>query len=435
MLRAERLRRTTKKPVASDIIKRNVPRAFWPLAETRSRYKGFYGGRGSAKTHSFATALVIRASLEPMRVLCCREFQRSIKESVKHTLDGKIAHLGLIDKYESTQTELRTSVGSQFIFEGLRTNPLSIQSYEGITHVWVEEASTVSQTSLDILIPTIRKPGSELWFSWNPRNATDPVDRMFRQDVAEIEDSYRAGYDRWMVAHRVSWEDNEFFPDVLRGEMDRDKRRDPDKYAHIWLGEYQKISSARVFRNWKIATLEVPDNAVPYFGADWGFSVDPTVLVRCYVLGDRVMYVDAEISQVGCPIDKTPELFDQLDGGMARYWPIRADSSRPETIQYMETHGYRKIIPARKGPGSVEEGVQFLQNFDIVVHPNCKRVIDELTLYSYEVDKLTNDVLPKLADMDNHTIDALRYAVEDVRRAAKVVKPIVVTSPLSINYG
>jgi len=401
--------------------------------DVRARYKGFYGGRGSAKTHSLATALVAEAAKRPLRVLCCREYQRSLRESVKHTLEGKVVQLGLSDQYSSTTAELRSSIGSMFMFWGLWANPLSVQSLEAIDYVWVEEAQTISQNSLDILIPTIRKSGSEIWFSWNPRSEKDPVDRMFRKDVVTLDDN--AGYDHWMVSERVSFEDNPFFPAVLRAEMERDKRRDPDKYAHIWLGEYQRMSSARVFKNWKIGTIDVPADAVPYFGADWGFSVDPTVLVRCYVLGDRVLYVDAEVSEVGCPIDKTPELFDRLDGGMARYWPIRADSSRPETIQYMETHGYRKIIPARKGPGSVEEGVQFLQNFDIVVHPNCRRVIDELTLYSYEVDKLTNDVLPKLADKDNHVIDALRYGIEDVRRAARVVKPIVVTSPLSINYG
>jgi phage terminase large subunit len=398
--RAEWNRRRTKKLIAAEEVRPHVPEAFWPLVDKRARYKGFYGGRGSAKTHSFAAALVITAALRPLRVLCCREIQRSIRESVKFTLDSKIAALGLSDDYDSTQTQLRSTAGSHFFFEGLRSNPLSIQSLEGIDIVWVEEASTISQTSLDILIPTVRKSGSELWFSWNPRNPTDPVDRMFRKGMVDHDDN--AGYDEWAIGQRVSFEDNPYFPEVLRAEMERDKRRDPDKYAHIWKGEYLAISEARVFRNWSIGTMEVPDGARPYFGADWGFSVDPTVLVRCYALPNRVLYIDAEVSAVGCPIDRTPALFDQLDNGVARYWPIKADSSRPETIQYMISHGYKKITPARKGPGSVEEGVEFLKNHDIVVHPNCKRVIDELTLYSYEVDKLTNDVLPKLADAENH---------------------------------
>jgi phage terminase large subunit len=400
---AEKRKRNIKKdPVGEKLIRDNIPQRFWPLADVRARYKGFFGGRGSAKTHSFATALVVMASRQYLRVLCCREIQRSIRESVKHVLDAKIAMLKLSGYTSTGHTLNHTETGSQFIFEGLRSNPLSIQSLEGLDYVWVEEASSISQTSLDILIPTIRKPGSELWFSWNPRDPKDPVDPYFRSNVQDIEKIDRAGYDRWMVTERVSHEDNEFFPDVLRAEMERDKRRDPDKYKHIWLGEYQAMSEARVFRNWSIGTMEVPDGARPYFGADWGFSVDPTVLVRCYAFPERrQLYVDAEVSAVGCPIDRTPALFDQLDNGVARYWPIKADSARPETIQYMIAHAFNKMTPARKGPGSVEEGVEFLKNFDIVVHPNCKRTIDELTLYSYEVDKLTNDVLPKLADKEN----------------------------------
>jgi phage terminase large subunit len=159
-----------------------------------------------------------------------------------------------------------------------------------------------------------------------------PVDRLFRTPVGGYDKlDVPEGYDAWMISQKVTQADNPFFPSVLAAEMERDKRRDPDRYKHIWLGEYQAMSEARVFRNWSIGTMEVPDEARPYFGADWGFSVDPTVLVRCYAFPDvRKLYVDAEVSAVGCPIDKTPALFDQMDNGMARYWPIKADSARPD---------------------------------------------------------------------------------------------------------
>jgi hypothetical protein len=231
--RAEWNRRRTKKLIAAEEVRPHVPEAFWPLVDKRARYKGFYGGRGSAKTHSFAAALVITAALRPLRVLCCREIQRSIRESVKFTLDSKIAALGLSDDYDSTQTQLRSTAGSHFFFEGLRSNPLSIQSLEGIDYVWVEEASTISQTSLDILIPTVRKPRSELWFSWNPRNATDPVDRYFRKGTEDIEKVDRAGYDRWMVAQRVSYEGQRFFPrSAARGDGARQAPRPGQVRAH-----------------------------------------------------------------------------------------------------------------------------------------------------------------------------------------------------------
>lgn len=368
-----------------------------------ARYKAFYGGRGSAKSHSFAQALVIQAAQGPKRVLCAREIQRSIKDSVKRLLDDKIEAAGLSGFYTSTETEIRGANGSLFVFAGLRTNADSIKSLEGIDIAWVEEANTVSQASLDTLVPTIRKPGSELWFSWNPRYPTDPVDVMFRH-----------GEPPNSIVKPVNWDQNPWFPEVLRQEMEWDRSRNPDKYAHVWLGEYSRNSEARVFRNWRVEDFDTPRDTDFRFGADWGFSVDPTVLVRCWLKG-RTLYVDQEAYQVGCEIDNTPKLFDTIEG--ARKWVITADSARPETVSYMRRQGFR-IFPAIKGQGSLEDGIEFLKSFDIVVHPRCKHTADELAMYSYKQDPLTNEILPVLEDKNNHVIDALRYALEALRRIA-----------------
>ena len=328
--------------------------------------------------------------------------QKSIADSVKRLLDDDIERLGLGHFFESTLTEIRSVIGGLFIFAGLKTNIEAVKSTEGLDIVWVEEANRVSQRSLDILIPTVRKDGSEIWFGWNPESEKDPVDKMFRGGAAPPDS----------IVRKVTWEDNPWFPEVLRKEMEWDRQRDPEKYAHVWLGEYTKNAEARVFKNWKIDTFDVPKGARPYFGGDWGFAIDPSVLVRCWIIG-RTLYIDKEAYEVGCPIDKTPALFDTVEG--ASKWPITADSARPETIDYMRRHGYPHIQPARKGPGSVEDGVEFLKSFDIIVHPDCKHTIDELTLYSLKVDKLTGEVLPVLEDKKNHVIDALRYAAEQVR--------------------
>jgi phage terminase large subunit len=396
-----------------------VPSAFRFLYQGKARYRAAYGGRGSAKSHSFAQALVIKARQAPLRILCAREIQKSIKDSVKRLIDDKIEACGLSSFFESLDTEIRGQNGSIFLFAGLRTNPDSIKSMEGLGIAWIEEASTVSQRSLDLLTPTLRLPDSEIWATWNPRFPTDPIDAMFRGGSPPPN----------TLVKQVSCEDNPWFPDVLRTDMEWDRGRDPEKYAHVWLGEYLRNSEARVFRNWRVESFETPDNARFYYGADWGFSVDPTVLVRCWI-DDRTLYVDKEVYQVGCEIDRTPALFDKMPG--SRLWPIRADSASPQTISYMQRHGFPKIVQATKGPNSVEEGVNFLKSYDIVVHPECKHTIDELTLYSYEVDKLTDEVLPILQDKSNHCIDALRYAVELVRcavHAPKIVVPIVVGHP------
>lgn len=340
--------------------------------------------------------------------MCAREIQKSIKDSVKRLLDDEIKRLGLEDFYESIENEIRGKNGSLFIFAGLRGNSASIKSMEGITRCWVEEAQTISQSSLNDLVPTIRTPGSEIWFTYNPRFDTDPIDVMFKAD--ELPPS--------TILLHVNYSDNPWFPDVLRTELEYDKRRDNDKYLHIWEGQYQTSSEARVFRNWTVEEFERPAGTVHRLGADWGFSVDPSVLVRCSIEGNR-LYVDYEAWQVGCEIVNLPELFMSVPE--AEKWPITADSARPETISHMQRNGFPKIRSAIKGPKSLEDGVEFLKSFDIVVHPRCKHLIDELTLYSYKTDPLTGLVMPILADKDNHVIDAIRYACEGARRAKPAV--------------
>lgn len=394
--------------VSSRRLKRleiDLPEAFRDLFQPY-RYKAFYGGRGSGKSHSMATALVLLSAQKPLRILAAREIQKSIRDSSKRLLDDRIQALGLGRRFVSTETEIKASNGSLFLFAGLGQNPDQIKSMEGIDIAWVEEADTISQRSLDILVPTIRKPNSELWFSWNPRHASDPVDALFRSGPAR-EDA---------LVRQISFADNPWFPAVLEAERLWDRQRDPDKYAHIWEGAYRRHSEARVFSNWRVERLDVPEGTRPYFGADWGFSADPTVLVRCFLM-DRLLYIDREAYRIGCPIAETAALFATIEGaaGLAP-WPITADSSRPEMIAHLRGQGFR-IKPARKGRGSVEEGVAFLRSLDIVVHPDCRHAIDELTLYSYAVDRLTGDILPVLEDRQNHVIDALRYALEGVRRA------------------
>ncbi len=374
------------------------------LFDESVRYFAIRGGRGSSKSRSVASALVIRAVQSPLRILCTREIQKSIKDSVKRLLDDEIERLGLNGFFQSTDSEIRGKNGSLFIFAGLRSNIDSIKSMEGINVAWCEESQTISQSSLDTLIPTIRQDGSQIIFTWNPKHKTDPVDAMFMGDVLPPKTKLLI----------VNHSDNPWFPEVLRDELEYDRARDPGKYAHIWLGEYLVNSEATVFKNWTIEDFERPLGTNYRMGADWGFSVDPSVLIRCSIDGRR-LYVDYEAYMVGCEIDQLPDLFDRVPE--SRKWFIVADSARPETISYMRNHGYPKINSAIKGPGSVEEGIEFLKSYDLIVHPRCKHLIDELTLYSYKIDKLTNEVLPVLEDKDNHVIDALRYALEGMRKA------------------
>ena len=377
-----------------------------------SRYKGAWGGRGSGKSHMFAEMMLEEHIMnQSQSSVCVREIQKSLNQSVKRLLEMKIQEMNAGAYFEVQDAVIKSKkADGRIIFQGMQNHTAdSIKSLEGYDRAWVEEAQSLSQTSLDLLRPTIRKPGSELWFTWNPRQASDPVDLLLRGPTPPKDAN----------VIKVNYADNPWFPSVLKDEMEYDKRRDQDKYQHVWRGEYLQNSESRVFRNWRIEDFDAPADAIHRLGADWGFSVDPTTLVRCHIIG-RTLYIDFEAYMVGCEIVNTPELFMQVPE--AEKWPIVADSARPETISHMRRNGFPKIMTAVKGPRSVEEGIEFLKNYTIVVHPRCTHTIDELTLYSYKTDPLTGKILPVLEDKKNHVIDALRYACEAVRRA-NTVKP------------
>ena len=371
---------------------------FQPLFRP-ARYKIFYGGRGGLKSWSFARALLLLGAERTRRILCARELQVSIADSVHRLLTEQAAALGLDGFYQAAQSRLAGANGTEFIFKGLRHNAREIKSLEGVDICWVEEAQSVSRESWDLLIPTIRKEASEIWLSFNPASPDDETYRRFILDPPP--DSVRV---------KVGWEDNPWLPATLRAEMEHCRARDPEAFAHIWGGEPKMISEAQVFRNrYVVEPFETPVEARFFHGVDWGFAQDPTCLVRAFISGGS-LYVDREAYGVGVELDEIPKLFDTVP--TARHWPIKADCSRPETISHVRRRGFQ-IGPARKWPGSVEDGLAALKSFKrIVVHPRCRHVADEMRLYSYKVDPNNGDVLPVLADAHNHCIDALRYGLD-----------------------
>ena len=381
-----------------------VPEVFEPL-EGAHRYIGAHGGRGSGKSHYFGERWLRENVADKLDFVCLRETLKSLEFSVKKLLEGKIAAFNAGAYFEVQDRRIMSVHGGVTIFEGMQNHTAdSIKSLEGFDRAWFEEAQNASDKSLTLLRPTIRKPGSQLWFGWNPDKETDPIDALLRGQTLPP----------GAVVVEANFMDNPWLPEELRAEMEYDKRRDPDKYAHVWLGKYRQNSEARVFRNWRIDDFEVSPEWVLRQGADWGFSIDPSVLVQVAIVG-RTLYVIHEAYRVGCEVDFLPDLFRTVPD--AERWPTVADSARPETISYMQRHGFPRMLAAVKGARSLEEGIEFLRSFDIVVHPRCTHTIDELTSYSYETDSLTGLVLPKLKDKDNHVIDSIRYACEGARRS------------------
>ena len=373
-----------------------VPKIFEPLFRGAKRRNFIYGGRGSGKSHAVAQYCLFRAYSEKIKVLCTRELQKSIADSVHALLCDKIEQMGLQDFFTIYKDRIVGANGSVFIFAGVRQNVNEIKSMEGINICWVEEAQSMTRESLDVLIPTIRAEGSVVIFTFNPYKDTDPV-------YVESQNP-----DENTLCIHANYNDNPFFPEVLRLEMERDKKNDYEKYLWVWEGQCLGLSDAQIFRGkYTVKEFETPKNVEFHYGADWGFAQDPTAVIRSFVIGNT-LYIDQCAGQVGCDLEDTPALFNQVEG--TSIYPIYADSARPETISFMRSKRYN-VIPADKWNGSVEDGIQYLRSFsEIVIHPRCKAVIEEFDLYQYKVDRQTGEVLRIPVDKFNHFIDALRYS-------------------------
>ena len=409
-----------------------LPPKLIPIFTGEARYRGAYGGRGSAKTRSFAKMIAVRGLMYAMAgvsgiLLCGREYMNSLDDSSMAEVKAAIAsepwltrNYDVGEKYIRTKTHIKGRV--DFKFAGLRQNIESIRSKARILIMWVDEAEAVSEGAWRIALPTVlRDERSEVWATWNPKVEDSPTDKRFRKAPPLKSKIVEMNY-----------EDNPWFPDIMRELMEEDKRRDYETYKHVWLGGYETKSEALIFKNWTIAEFTTPDDARYYHGADWGFANDPTALVRCYIIG-KTLYIDREAVAVGCDIETTPALFAGSDDQWSnpksfpgietsRNWPIVGDSARPETISHMCNKGFN-VTPAIKGPGSVEDGITFIKSYDVVIHPRCTHAISEFGSYSYKVDPKTEEVLPIIVDKNNHCVDALRYALEKLRRANRSRPP------------
>lgn len=358
----------------------------------------------SGKSHERAEAVVEAMIMNPScKVVCIREIQKSLKFSAKALIEKKILDLGVSHLFDVQSAEIKSKLGNGVcIFQGMQDHTAdSIKSLEDFDIAWIEEAQSLSAKSLKLLRPTIvRKAGAEIWATWNPDMPEDAIE-VFAASVANDPNA--------IVIH-VNYDQNPFLDQGALDEIAADKKRYPLDFDHVYLGEYNYRSDVRVFSNWTVEECEPTFDDVLYYGADWGFAQDPTVLLRSWIddVSKRI-YVDYEISKVGVETDCLPKFFQGVPESSK--YVIMGDSARPETISYLNRHGYN-VKGVLKGKGSVEDGVDWLRGYEIVVHPRCKELQKELRLYSYKVDKNDN-ILPKIEDSYNHCVDALRYAYEN----------------------
>ncbi len=305
----------------------DAPEALAPLIEPK-RYKAAYGGRGGAKSLFFAEQIIVRCFSRKTRVACIREVQATIKDSVRQLLVDKIQKLGLGKFFNAMEGEIRGQNGSLIIFKGMQTyNAENIKSLEDFDIAWVEEAQTFSEKSLRLLRPTIRKDGSEIWFSWNPRHDTDAVDKFFRGGTKREN----------ATVCQVNWYDNPWFGGVLTEEKDQDYADDPEMAEHVWGGGYEVITEAAYYAK-HIAAAE-RSGRVGFFPhivgepvyTGWDLGVDDYTAVWFFQIidGVRIRVIDYyEASGFGADdilADALPEYTKDLQDRVAKLVEIGRD--------------------------------------------------------------------------------------------------------------
>lgn len=388
-----------------------IPAKLVPVfAKEGVRYRGAFGGRGSAKTRTFAMMSAVKAYQAAEQgisgvILCGREFMNSLEESSMEEVKQAIRSIPwLNDYFDIGEKYIRTKCKRvNYVFCGLRHNLDSIKSKARILLAWVDEAESVSDLAWKKLRPTVRESGSEIWVTWNPEKDGSATDKRFRKTPPKNS-----------IIVEMNYNDNPWFPDVLEEErLDDLNSLEYSDYAWIWEGAYLENSDKQVLAN-KYVVKSFPDNLWQkadrlLFGADFGFAKDPNTLLRQFILND-CLYIEYEAYGIGVELDHMPAFYDKIPE--SRKWPIKADSARPETISYLKRQGFN-ISAAKKWQGSVEDGITHLLGFkQIIIHPRCKETAKEARLYSYKTDRITGEVLPVIEDKNNHCWDAVRYGLD-----------------------
>jgi len=393
-----------------------IPPKLIPVFSGPARYRGAHGGRGSAKTRTFAKMTAVRgymfaeAGISGM-LLGAREYMNSLDESSMEEIKAAIRSEPWLDAYyDIGDRYIRTKNRRVwYAFSGLRHNLDSIKSKARILIAWIDEAENVSETAYIKLLPTVRENNSEVWITWNPEKDGSPTDKRFRKNPP-------AG----AKIVELSYTDNPWFPGVLDEERRNDRERmDDQTYAWVWDGAYRENSEAQILGGkYKVAEFTPGSNwDGPYYGLDWGFSQDPTAGVKCWVYDNR-LWIEFEAGKVGLENDDIADFMIARLPGIEHH-AVRADSARPETISHVKSKGRdgkRASLPRIEGvekwKGSVEDGIAHLRSYkEIIIHPRCVKTLHEARSYSYKVDRLTGDVLTDIVDKNNHYIDATRYAL------------------------
>lgn len=388
-----------------------IPTEFEQLLERWWREAAVHGGRSSLKSHTVARVLLIRARAEKTRILCARELQNSIADSSHQLLKDLIGLYKLNDFHVTNNAIVNKINGSDFLFKGLHGNEQSVKSTEGIDIAWVEEAQTVSNSSIEILTPTVRKPGSQIIYTYNRLEEEDAIHKRLiiegRPNTLEI----KADYD---VALKYGW-----MPDVLRIEMEDDREKRPDLYKHKWRGEPLALMASRIYSGWAVID-EIPHEArLVRRALDFGYSQDEAAIVDIYKYNggyilDEILYQKYQDNN---------DLADFIELQEEQCLVI-ADSSEPKSIAEIEKRDI-KIVGAIKRKEKTGEkktynswAISKVQNVKISVTARSTNLRDEYKNYLWMVDK-NEKILDTPVDGYDHALDAVKYGIVSLMSAVK----------------
>lgn len=392
-----------------------IPSELARLLDPDWREAAVYGGRNSLKSHTVARVLLTRAMRQKTRVACFREYQNTIAESSHQLLKDVIEKYRLTDFKVTDKNIINVKNGSDFLFKGLRNNVQNVKSTEGIDIAWVEEAQTISEVSLEVLTPTVRKPGSQIIYTYNRLRDRDPVHVRLVVEGRPNTLVININYD---VALKYGW-----MSEALRLEMEDDKARRPEVYKHKWLG-MPSTMKGMIYPNWK-KIEKIPEEA-KYVGPglDFGYTNDPSAIIDVYKWNASYI-LDEVVYERGLSNFKLANRIRQSQGlEPARYQDDRitfigktqhvtvGDSSEPKSIDDIADCGV-SIIGAAKGKDSVNNGIQRMQELEIYYTEQSFNIEEEQLNYIWRVDKEDKSLNVPI-DAYNHAMDAARYKIMDL---------------------
>jgi len=381
--------------------------AFLPhLTDYQHRFEIYYGGAGSGKSVFITQKILIKALSQKRKVLIMRKVGSTLKDSCWQLVLDTLSQfhvLALCNINKSVQT-IELPNGSIFLFKGMDDSE-KIKSIAGITDIWAEEATEFTEEDIEQLNLRLRAKtdGLQMYFSFNPVSKANWVYRRWFRDGAIIHDD--------TVIHRSTYRDNRFLPDAYIETIEKMSQTNPTYYRIYALGEFASLDKL-VFNGWRTGRIEDTHDWSLLCGLDFGFTNDPTAFVVSF-LKDNTLYVAREYVKTGLLNDQIAKVITELGFSKST---IIADSAEVKSIEELRRAGLYRIYPATKGQGSILQGIQKLQQYDIIVNPCCEHVITELQNYAWKKDRQSGEYINEPIDEFNHCIDALRYSLQCIDR-------------------